>query len=166
MYFKGGQSILNLIDHYGVSFNLFILAIFEMITFSYIYGVNRVCKDVEFMLGYRPGIFWRITWWFVTPVVMTAIVIYSFVKYENPKDNANEFPAIAHVIGWCFIAVGLIWLPLLLVLKVLKKQKDKKTIREVSIHFFLITSINLYIFSLSLEIKRSIPPNTTLGTSK
>lgn len=102
-----------------------------MVTFSYIYGVNRVCKDVEFMLGYRPGIFWRITWWFVTPVIMTAIVIYSFVKYENPKDNANEFPAIAHIIGWCLTAVGLIWLPLLLVLKVLKKQKDKKTIREV-----------------------------------
>lgn len=81
------------------------------------------------MLGYRPGKFWTVCWWFVTPAIMTAIVIYSFIYYKNPDDNGIEFPVIAHVIGWCITSCGLIWLPLLLVWSVLK-QKDK-TIWEV-----------------------------------
>lgn len=111
------------------------LAVFEIYAFCYIYGVNKICKDVEFMLGYVPGIFWRWCWWLVTPLIMTSIVIYSFVNYEHPKDNSNEFPAIAHVIGWCITALGLIWLPLLMILRIFKKQKNKNTLWEVNLRF-------------------------------
>lgn len=150
-YFKAGQSILNLVDHYGATFVIFMLAVFEMIAFCYIYGVNRICKDVEFMLGYTPGIFWRWCWWFVTPLIMTSIVIYSFVNYEHPKDNVNEFPSIAHVVGWSITAMGLIWLPLLMILKIFKKKNEKLSFWEVSDNFFnSSSSVRLLFFTQSL----------------
>lgn len=102
-----------------------------MIAFCYIYGVNRICKDVEFMLGYFPGFLWRWCWW-VTPLIMISIVIYTFVFYEHPKDSAGEFPTIAHVIGWCITAMGLIWLPVMMIMKIFKEQKEKKTLWNVS----------------------------------
>lgn len=113
---------------------MFILAVFEIIAFCYVYGVNKICKDVQFMLGYKPGKFWTICWWFVTPAIMTAIMIYSFVKYEHPNDDGIEFPVIAHVIGWCITACGFIWFPLLLIMSIIK-QKDKSiwNVRKIRI---------------------------------
>lgn len=60
---------------------------------------------------------------------MTTIMIYSFVKYQNPDDNGVDFPVIAHVIGWCITACGLIWLPGFMIWKVMKQKE--KTLWEV-----------------------------------
>lgn len=48
----------------------------------YILGVDRICRDVEFMIGRNPGIYWRICWGILTPIVMTVILIYTFITYE------------------------------------------------------------------------------------
>lgn len=37
---QGGQYILNLVDFYGASFIVFILAIAELVAVSWIYGIN------------------------------------------------------------------------------------------------------------------------------
>lgn len=103
------------------------LAIFEIYAFCYIYGVQRICKDVKFMLGFVPNKLYRACWWFITPSIMTAIVIYSFVFYENPLDGNLPYPFVAYVVGWFMSACGLIWFPVFLVWNVLK-QKDKRII--------------------------------------
>ncbi len=33
-------------------------------------GVNRFCGDLEAMLGFRPGIFWRLCWCCISPVFL------------------------------------------------------------------------------------------------
>jgi hypothetical protein len=38
--------VLNLVDHYGASFVVVVLAFAELATFSFIYGVDRLCKDI------------------------------------------------------------------------------------------------------------------------
>lgn len=58
----GGQFVLTLVDYFGASFIVFILAIGELIAFGWIYGVDRLCADCEFMLGFRPSLYWRICW--------------------------------------------------------------------------------------------------------
>lgn len=58
----GGQFVLALVDYFGASFIIFILAIGELIAFGWIYGVDRLCADCEFMLGFRPNAYWRICW--------------------------------------------------------------------------------------------------------
>lgn len=128
--FQGGQSVLKLVDYYGASFIAFVLAIAELYTFSWIYGVDRFCKDIEFMLGFRPNIYWRTCWRFITPVLMSVILLYTLITLEPIKDGDNEYPSIAITIGWCISALGLIQLPLFAVIAIY--NQNGKTLLEVS----------------------------------
>jgi solute carrier family 6 amino acid transporter-like protein 5/7/9/14 len=123
----GGGSVLSLVDHYGAKFVMFVLAIFEIYSFCYIYGVERICRDAKFMLGFRPSIFWRLCWNFFTPAIMTVIVGYTLMNYENPKDNGADFPPLAHIIGWILTILHIIWLPLLFILRVFRQNEEMWT---------------------------------------
>lgn len=104
---KGGQSVLTLIDFYGATFVAVILAVAELMVFCYMYGVTRICKDVEFMLGRKMGPYWKICWRFLTPALMTTIAFNTLWNFELPTDGDYEFPVIAHVIGWSVAAICL-----------------------------------------------------------
>ncbi|KAL7022824.1 hypothetical protein ACKWTF_012396 [Chironomus riparius] len=117
----GGQSVLGLVDHYGATFIAFILALFEIISFCHIYGVKRICKHLEFMLGFQPSAYWKICWYAVTPLIMGAIVVYSLAFYEPPTDNGQDYPFTAHIIGWCITFLGLIWFPLIMFVEINKQ---------------------------------------------
>lgn len=88
---KGGQFVLELVDHHGATFVVFFLAIIELIAFCWIYGVKRVCDDVYFMLGYRPNIIWQICWKFITPMVMIVIFIYSLISLKPVTYNGYVY---------------------------------------------------------------------------
>lgn len=129
--------MLQIVDFYGPTFVVFILSIFEIVAFCLIYGVNRICHDIKFMLGFTPGIFWRICWRFVVPLLMTAIVVYYLVSFEKPMDGAYEYPVIAHVVGWCLAAVGLLQVPIFAVVKIVRREEEslievKWNVNEVS----------------------------------
>ncbi|XP_055624083.1 sodium-dependent nutrient amino acid transporter 1-like [Toxorhynchites rutilus septentrionalis] len=102
----GGLFILDLLDYYGATFVTLTLAVFELLTFAWIYGVDRVCKDIEFMLGVKTGLFWRICWGIVTPIVVLVILLVSIVNYV-PK----ELPSGYNALGWCLYTVAVLQLP-------------------------------------------------------
>lgn len=122
--------MLNLVDTYGATFVIFILAVLEIYTFCYMYGVDRVCDDTKFMLGFRPSAFWRVCWRYVTPAIMTAIVIYSLVNYEQTLQDVKGYPMWAHVLGWCIASIGLIWVPIVMIARIVKQKEI--TIVDVS----------------------------------
>lgn len=74
--------ILELLDYYGATLVTITLAVFELLTFAWIYGVNRVCKDIEFMLGIKTGLFWRVCWGIVTPITVLFILLVSLIQYK------------------------------------------------------------------------------------
>jgi len=78
----GGQFVLNLLDFFGATFVALVLAIFELLAIGWVYGVKRVCRDVEFMLGRKTSIYYRLCWGFITPLLMTIILVYMLVLYE------------------------------------------------------------------------------------
>jgi solute carrier family 6 (neurotransmitter transporter, glycine) member 5/9 len=121
---QGGQSILKLVDYYGASFIAFVVAIAELYTFCYIYGVDRFCKDIEFMLGFRPNIYWRTCWRFITPGLMSVILAYTLWTLEPLKDGDRDYPPIAHVIGWCITALGVIQLPIFAIYAIYKHPES------------------------------------------
>lgn len=92
----GGQYILTLVDHFGASFIALVLAIAELITFGWIYGVDRLCKDVEFMLGIRPNLYWRLCWKWITPLLMSVILVYNLVTLEPLTYQGYVYPTIAY----------------------------------------------------------------------
>lgn len=88
----GGQYVLDFLDFYGASFVALVLAVFEMFTFAWIYGVSRICRDIEFMLGIKTGLYWRICWGFITPTLLAAILLYHIATYETFTFNGYVYP--------------------------------------------------------------------------
>lgn len=66
-------------------------------------GVNRICQDTVFMTGRNPGLYFRICWGFLTPLLMIAILLYTFATYEPLKYKDNLYPDSAY--GKYFILV-------------------------------------------------------------
>lgn len=115
---------MQLVDFYGASFIAFILAIAELYAFCYIYGVDRLCKDIEFMLGFYPNLYWRMCWKYITPGLMTVIMIYSLLTMETLKDGDHDYPPIAIFIGRCISTLGLIQLPLFAIIAIYKQKEE------------------------------------------
>lgn len=107
----GGQYLLNLLDFYGASFVAFTLAIAELIGIGWIYGVDRFCSDIEFMLNIKTGWYYRICWAVVSPIFMIGILIYTIIEMEPIKYRDYIYPDIAYVLGWILSAIGILQLP-------------------------------------------------------
>merc|ERR1711978_529349 len=43
----------------------------------YVYGHRRFTRDIAAMTGVTPGPFWQLTWRFVSPALMAAIILSS-----------------------------------------------------------------------------------------
>lgn len=76
---------MTFMDFFGASFVVICLAIAEILSFGWIYGVNRLCKDIEFMLGIKTGCYWRICWGVISPLIMTAILCFKAVTLKPLK---------------------------------------------------------------------------------
>ncbi|XP_037031839.1 sodium-dependent nutrient amino acid transporter 1-like isoform X1 [Bradysia coprophila] len=120
----GGQFVLNLVDFFGASFTAYILAIAELIAFGWIYGVNRICQDTVFMTGKNPGLYWRICWGFLTPLLMVAILLYTFFTYQPLKYHDIYYPDSAYAAGWTISAFGIVQLPLWCIYAIIKQKGD------------------------------------------
>lgn len=104
--------MLTLVDHFGGTFLIFVLAIIELIGVFWIYGLENFCLDLEFMTGRRVTLYWRFCWGFLTPVFMIVIFLYSMVNLESPKYSNLDFPPSAIAAGWVLFTVGFIQFPL------------------------------------------------------
>ncbi|XP_040118135.1 sodium-dependent neutral amino acid transporter B(0)AT1 [Oryx dammah] len=114
---NSGQYWLSLLDSYAGSIPLLVIAFFEMFSVVYVYGVDRFNRDIEFMIGHKPNIFWQVTWRVVSPLLMLAIFLFFFVievreeltyniwdpAYEEfPKSKEIKYP------GWVYAVVVLV----------------------------------------------------------
>lgn len=70
---------------------IFILAVMEVVAIQWVYGVNRFCKDIEFMLGRKTGWYWRICWAGVIPIALIAILIYMMASHKPLMHGLYQF---------------------------------------------------------------------------
>uniref|UniRef100_A0A336MM73 Transporter n=1 Tax=Culicoides sonorensis TaxID=179676 RepID=A0A336MM73_CULSO len=126
----GGQFVLELVDHHGATFVVFFLAIIELMTFCWIYGVKRLCDDVYFMLGYRPNVIWRMCWKFITPIVMIVIFIYSLISLKPVTYNGYVYKDSHYAIGWCITALGISQVPIWATVSFLRQPKAENSVKR------------------------------------
>ncbi|XP_077293648.1 sodium-dependent nutrient amino acid transporter 1-like [Arctopsyche grandis] len=107
----GGMFILNLVDHHGGSFIVYILGIGQICAVSWIYGMRRFCNDIEFMLNMKPSLYWRICWAIVTPAILIIVLLYSLIAMKPLEYNKVAYPVAAIVCGWLLSAFGILQLP-------------------------------------------------------
>ncbi|XP_058462835.1 sodium-dependent nutrient amino acid transporter 1-like isoform X2 [Malaya genurostris] len=120
----GGLDLLDVFDNYGAKYVTLTLALVELITFGWIYGVDRICRDIQFMLNIDTSIFWRVCWAIVAPLVVGVIMIGSFVGHEPVA-----VPFVYNAMGWFIYTIAVIQLPLWAIYAVLT-QKQKGLLRK------------------------------------
>jgi len=47
--------MIDLVDHFGANFVIYIMAMVEVGAIAWVYGLNNLLTDIEFMSGRRPG---------------------------------------------------------------------------------------------------------------
>lgn len=125
-----GMSLMSFLDFYGASFVALILAIVEIITVTWIYGVDRLCLDIEFMLHYKIGIYWRICWKYVTPSIMIAVLFYYIYTWQPLNYQGKEYPHEMHILGWTISAAILCQLPIWAFIAI-RDQKEKTFLSRI-----------------------------------
>jgi len=113
---QSGNYFLTLFDSYAATLSLAMICFMEVVTVSYVYGLNRFKKDLEDMEGSAPGWYWTITWAFVCPLALATILIATFVnlctsklEYDWAPLNSDKLEPKLPYPGWAiFLIVVLI----------------------------------------------------------
>ncbi|KAK0085177.1 hypothetical protein PV325_005632 [Microctonus aethiopoides] len=114
-----GEYWLKLFDSFAGTIGLVVVALMEMIAVVFIYGHEKFTKDIEDMTGYRPGLYWQISWRFLAPLIMIGILgssIFSMIV-KKPQYSVwsatlgttipTDYPDWVLAIGVCIICIGI-----------------------------------------------------------
>lgn len=107
----GGQWMTQLVDNFGGTLPMFVLAIFEIIAIFYFYGLENVCIDLQFMTGRTVTFYWRICWLVLAPLVMSIVYIYSSIMMKPLTYSGLNFPTEYLLIGWSIFGFAMLQLP-------------------------------------------------------
>jgi len=110
--FSKGQFVLDLMDTYGASISVMVIAIFEMVTVMWIYGVKNFCEDMNVMLGFTPNYYFKICWAVFCPLLLTGIFGAACVFWNLPSYGSIQYPGWAHGIGITLALVSIVQIPI------------------------------------------------------
>ncbi|XP_056393944.1 sodium- and chloride-dependent neutral and basic amino acid transporter B(0+)-like isoform X1 [Hyla sarda] len=120
---QSGIYWVNLIDSFCGGWALLFAAVLELVAVIWIYGGNRVIMDIEMMIGKKPWIFWlwwRACWYFVSPVLLAVILVWSLVTFETPSYGGVVYPKWSVILGFLMVVFCLIWIPIIAIVKVIQ----------------------------------------------
>jgi len=112
---QGGQYVLDIMDTYGASISVLIIAIMEMTFIMWGYGVNNFCKDVHAMLDFTPSIYFKACWAFFSPAILAIIFIAAAASWQKPSYGEVQYPDWLHGIGWALTLLSLVQIPVWMV---------------------------------------------------
>ncbi|XP_043514894.1 sodium-dependent nutrient amino acid transporter 1-like isoform X1 [Frieseomelitta varia] len=119
----GGQFLLTLVDYYGTSFVVFILASFEITAVTWVYGIENFLDDIEFMLDRKTSSFWRICWFLITPLILITIFFYTVATLSPLTYGDKTYPATAHAAGVVILCFSVFQIPFWMIVEMLKNRK-------------------------------------------
>ncbi|XP_078067409.1 sodium- and chloride-dependent neutral and basic amino acid transporter B(0+)-like isoform X2 [Mustelus asterias] len=122
---QAGIYWLSLIDYFFTGWVLITIALLELISISWIYGINRFIKDIEMMIGKRNWLFWlwwRACWIFISPCLLAVILIWSLTTFTPPTYGSVEYPVWAIAFGWSLIIFCIMWIPIVAIVRVVQAE--------------------------------------------
>lgn len=75
-----GEYWLSMFDSFAGTLGLVVVAFMEMIAVVYIYGHKKFTEDIYQMTGYRPGLYWQLTWRYIGPAMMSCLLAFTVVE--------------------------------------------------------------------------------------
>lgn len=91
----------------------------EAIAISWIYGTDRFCADIKDMIGFSPGLYWRVCWKFVAPIFIMFIIVYGLMGYEPLTYEDYVYPLWANVMGWLIASSSIVMIPGIAIYKII-----------------------------------------------
>ncbi|XP_011947497.1 PREDICTED: sodium-dependent neutral amino acid transporter B(0)AT1 isoform X1 [Cercocebus atys] len=154
---NSGQYWLSLLDSYAGSIPLLTIAFCEMFAVVYVYGVDRFNKDIEFMIGHKPNIFWQVTWRVISPLLMLTIFLFYFVVkvseeltysiwdpgYEEfPKSQKISYPNWVYAVVVIVTGVPCLTIPSYAIYKLIRNCYQKPGDRQGLVSTLSTASVN------------------------
>ncbi|NXP87516.1 S6A14 protein, partial [Passerina amoena] len=122
---QAGIYWVNLMDHFCAGWGLLFTGVLEIVGIMYIYGGKRFIEDIEMMIGKKSSAFWlwwKLCWYFITPVLLTVILVWSLTTFSNPTYGSIVYPAWGNTLGWCMIIFSVMWIPIVAIIKLLRAE--------------------------------------------
>ncbi|KAK7867663.1 hypothetical protein R5R35_011546 [Gryllus longicercus] len=115
---NGGMYMLQLLDWYSASISVILICIVEVVIVGWIYGCENFVRDVEFMIGKKVSLWWKLCWKYITPIILTFIFITT-IAFNTPVSYNNiQYPKWAISLGWMSAAASMVWIPIYILYKI------------------------------------------------
>uniref|UniRef100_A0A8C3MB20 Transporter n=3 Tax=Passeriformes TaxID=9126 RepID=A0A8C3MB20_GEOPR len=126
---NGGIYVLTLLDTFAAGTSILFAVLMEAIGVSWFYGVDRFSEDIQQMMGFKPGLYWRLCWKFVSPAFLLFVVIVSIINFKPLTYDDYTFPLWANRIGWGIALSSMVLVPAYIIYKFMNVRG---TFKEVS----------------------------------
>lgn len=138
---QSGSYWLEVFDSHAASLNLILFAFFEVVGVTYVYGLDRFCDDIEWMTGRRPGLYWRVAWKAISPLLLLTIFVAYFVllaqtplsyrawnpQYEQfPLKQDKSYPGWVWAICAVLSLFPALWVPGVALTQLLARRRQKQ----------------------------------------
>ncbi|XP_077579794.1 sodium- and chloride-dependent GABA transporter 3-like [Stigmatopora nigra] len=122
MVTEGGLYVFQLFDYYACTgIPLITFAIIESLCIGWIYGADNYYHKITDMIGYRPSLYMKYCWKFVTPFLSTGILLFFLVQFSPLKyNNMYQYPQWAYALGLMLAFSSVIMIPLWILYSVTK----------------------------------------------
>uniref|UniRef100_UPI00398F571E solute carrier family 6 member 4b n=1 Tax=Pristiophorus japonicus TaxID=55135 RepID=UPI00398F571E len=148
----GGVYVVKLMEEFGSGTSLIAVVLLESIAVSWFYGVQRFCNDIQEMLGFSPGLFWRVCWAGLSPAFLAFITVSSIAYQPALSLFGYDYPDWTITVGYLMGVSSFIWIPVYMVYKLvwtpgsLKQRlavciRPEKTIRRQKLGSFSMKTI-------------------------
>jgi hypothetical protein len=111
------------LDWYSAGFSLLIVSFVEIYVVIHVYGYTRFADDFYCMVGFHPNIYWKVTWIFITPVVLLGIIGFNAWQHVPCYLEDYVLPDWAQGLGWGMVGFALFWLPFWALVEAYKRTK-------------------------------------------
>uniref|UniRef100_G3TP34 Transporter n=1 Tax=Loxodonta africana TaxID=9785 RepID=G3TP34_LOXAF len=108
---QGGIYVLTLLDTFAAGTSILFAVLMEAIGVSWFYGVDRFSNDIQQMMGFKPGLYWRLCWKFVSPAFLLFVVVVSIVNFKPLTYDDYIFPLWANWVGWGIALSSMVLVP-------------------------------------------------------
>lgn len=98
------------------------------------------------MIGFRPGLYWRICWRFAAPAFLLFITAYGLLDYEPLQYEGYIYPGWANALGWAIAGSSVICIPTVAIYKIITTKGTFFEVNVMCIYIVILVSITVNFF--------------------
>ncbi|XP_064620284.1 sodium-dependent dopamine transporter-like isoform X2 [Lineus longissimus] len=118
----GGSYVVELFNAYAAGYSILFAVFFEAVVISWVYGLDRFSNDIDAMMGFRPGIYWRFCWKFIGPIFILFIMIFGLIMYEPLSYDKYVYPWWANLLGWFMALSSMLCIPGVAIITLIREK--------------------------------------------